>query len=532
MSGGGYISPRQKMINMMYLVLTALLALNVSREVLNAFIKVDEGLQATQANFQTQNDITYASFEAAMKNNPDKTKPYRDNAFKAKDISDKLITHIEDLKDYTVKIGGGWDEDILEEEGRKVPQKKSDLDVGGQVMDLEGKGKELQDMVNSARANFLGLVSNEADRKRVEELITLKADDPPPGEEGAISWAQDNFVHIPLAAYITQLSKLQLDIKNAEGVITNYLFKAIDAADFKFDKLEPKIIAQSSYILLGQEYKADVFLSASSSTQDPDIFVGRVDEEGKLIGEGQKLDSVVAGIGKYVVRPVAEGIVKWGGVIKIKNPQGEVEEYPFQSEFQAAKPSASVSLTKMNVMYIGVDNPVEVSAPGFPKDKVTASLIGSGSLSGGKGKYIGRVNKVGKVKIVVTAETASGDKKRMGEFDFRVKRVPDPVAQIGKKEGGVISREVLRVQGGISAVLIDFDFDVRYTVIRHNITYLPKRGDPKVLTNQKGALFSARAKSILKNCKAGDRIIFDEIFARMPKTKDSRKLNSIFFTVK
>lgn len=528
---GGKQTPRQKMIGMMYLVLTALLALNVSKEVLDAFLLVDEGLKETKANFQTQNEITYAAFESALKNNPEKTGPYRDKALKAKEISEKLIVHIEELKEYTVGLAGGWDEDILEETGRKIPVSKDDLDKGGQVMDVEGKGKVLQDMVNKARADFLALVENEKDRAAVEKLITLRAENPPPDpEEGNISWAQATFVHIPLAAFITQLTKVQVDIKNAEGTITNYLFKAIDAGDFKFDKLEAKVIAPTSYILLGQEYKADVFLSAFSSTQNPEIIIGKLDESGKLIGEGQKLDSVINGVGKYNIKPVSEGINKWGGIIKIKNPQGEVEEYNFQSEFQSAKPSASVSPDKMNVFYIAVDNPITVSAPGFPKDKISAAIT-EGSLSGGKGAYMVRVTKVGKVMVSVLAEEGKGNKRKMGEFEFRVKKVPDPVAEVAKMSGGTVSKEVMGVQPLLAAVLKDFDFDVKYTVTAYNCTYLPKRGDPKIFTDQKGALFSSDVKKVLGELKGGDRIVFEEIFASIPGDKP-RKLNSIMFNIK
>lgn len=526
----GKQTPRQKMIGMMYLVLTALLALNVSKEVLDAFFLVDDGLKETKGNFQTQNDITYAAFEAKLAQNPAKTGPYRDRALKAKDISEKLITYIEEIKDYTVGKAGGYDEDILKEEGRKIPVSKDDLDVGATVMSVEGKGAELQKKVNQARTDFLNLV-DEKDRPAVEKLITLRAIDPPPDpEEGTQTWAQQYFCVIPLAAYITQLTKVQVDIKNAEGVVTNYLFKAIDAGDFKFDKLVAKVIAPTSYVLIGQEYKADVFLSAFSTTQNPDIYIGKLDEAGKLIGEGQKLDSVISGVGKYKVRPVAEGITKWGGIIKIKNPEGAIEEYQFSSEFQAAKPAANVSPDKMNVLYIGVDNPLSVSAPGFPKEKISATIT-EGSLSGGKGAYIAKVSKVGKVTISVIAETDNKGKSKMGDFEFRVKRVPDPVAEVAKQSSGTLDKGVMKVQAGISATLKDFDFDLRFIVTKYNFLYLPKRGDAVVKPDQQGALFPPDIKKVIEEVKAGDRIIIEEIFASMPNDKP-RKLNSVFFTIK
>jgi len=525
---GGKETPRQKMIGMMYLVLTALLALNISKEVLDAFILVDEGLVETRGNFEAKNNAVYATFDSEMGKNPTKTKPYFDKAQAAKKLADELVAEIEAIKVEIVERSGGWDENALEE-GRNIPEAKDDTNIPAQILLLEGKGKVLQDKIIAARKKFIEFIE---ERDKETFKITLNAEDPPPHPElGTQTWTSFYFEHIPLAAVITQMTKVQIDVRNAEADITTYLLSAISATDFKFDKLEAKIIAPTSYILQGQEYKADVFVSAFSSTQDPEIIIGELDEEGKLIGEGTPLDSISGGVGKYSVRGTTEGIIKWGGIIKVSDPTGGVKEYPFSGEYQVAKPSASVSPDKMNVLYIGVDNPLTISAPGFPKEKVTARMVPpNGKFSGSKGKFIANPKKTGTIKIAVVAELDDGSKKTMGEFEFRVKRIPDPVAVVAKMSGGTVARGIMKVQQGIFAELKDFNFDLRFLITKFNMYYIPKRGDTRLIQG-KSSVFSSEVKGIMRQLKPGDKVLFDEVFAKGPDGKN-RKLNGIFFTVK
>lgn len=298
------------------------------------------------------------------------------------------------------------------------------------------KGTELKKKLEDYKVKLIGFVTDNADKKdfqsRFDELINLKDPDPNSKlakDEKKKTWEMATFYHTPVVAALAMLSKIQSDIKTAESQVNNYLLSQINAKDLKFTDVEPKVVAPTSYVLTGQDYKADVFLAAFNKSSDAEIVVG-----------GRTLP-VENGLGKYVDRPSSEGVKKWGGVIKVKDPEDptKVKEYPFEAEYIAAKPAAVVSPTKMNVFYIGPENPVSISVPGVPNNKVVASISGGGGTltknpKGTGADYIVKVTQQGEATISIIADM-DGKKINMGAMKFRVKRVPDPVAKIaGKRE--------------------------------------------------------------------------------------------------
>ncbi len=506
----GKETPRQKMIGMMYLVLTAMLALNVSEEFMNAFKLVNDGLETTASNFAAANKMTYDAFESSMKNDPVKTKPFRDKALQAQKYSEELNAYINEVKKELTEEAGGIDEvtnDIA---------KRSDMEIGVQLMINKKKGSELRAKILETRKKYLDLV-DPSERNNFD--FSLNAVDPAPDKEGVKkTWEAKNFEGVPVTAIVTILSKIQNDNKNAEAEVTKYLLSKINATDFKFDQLEATVVAPTSYVLVGQEYEAQVFISASSSTQNPNIVVG-----GRTI-------PVENGKGKYKVVPSQEGFVKWGGVINVKGPDGAIKPYKFEAEYQAAKPTAVVSADKMNVFYIGVDNPVSISAPGIAKEKLRPSISGDGaSITGSNGKYTVRVSKAGKVMVTVNGEVSKGSIKTLGGMEYRVKRVPDPVAKVGGVASGSLNSSALRAQSGVLAVLEGFDFDLKFNVKSYTAYILRARQDPIRVASNTPA-FTPELKSAMSALNPKDKVIFDDIIAAGPDGTN-RRLNSVVITI-
>jgi len=510
---GGKETPRQKMIGMMYLVLTALLALNVSDQVLNAFKLVNDGLEKTTTNFSQKNEITYSAFESAMKNNAGKTKPYYDKALLAKKYCEELNKHLAGLKKELIEMGGG-----IEEETKDIVDRKN-LDAAAELMLTRGKGPELKKKIQTTRKNLLDLVDPK-DRKTFN--LNLDAQDPPPGGEGGLnqSWESANFEGIPLTAAVTLISKLQNDVMNAESDIASYLLKSIDAADFKFDQLNAVVVAPTSYVLVGQQYEADVFLTASSSTQSPEIIVG-----------GRALP-IEEGKGKYKVVPTSENAaVKWGGFINVKSPDGSVKPYKFEAEYQVAKPTAVVSADKMNVVYIGVPNPISVSAPGVPKDKIKVRAS-QGQLSGSNGKYelfLPAGSNTGTTSISVLGELKPGESKTLGAVEYRIKRIPQPVAKFANITGGSLSSSRIKAERGIFAELENFDFDLKFNVTKFQLIVFKKGQDPRIISGT-GPAFSQDMIDAMSSLSSKDKIIFDDITAKGPDGVPNR-LSAIVITV-
>lgn len=544
---GGKLSPRQRMINMMYLVLTALLALNVSKEIINAFVTVNDSLEVSNKNSTDKNANTYADFEFAMKNDPVKTKPFYDKALATRKLSDAMTKYIDSLKNALVVKA----DDINTTKGEKIPSlmemdNKENYDVPTHLLcgsENDGRGAEASKFkakLIEFKQSLLKNVSPEDQKKfqsRFDELLTTK--DPDPNSEvykrdSKRTWEMANFYHNPVVASVALLTKFQSDVKNAESEVINSLYGNINKTSFKFDALEGRVIAPTSYVLLGQKYSADVFLAAYSSTSNPKILVGDVDTaKVALRGQGTEIP-VSGGMGKYEVTATSEGIKKWGGIITVLDPATNKDKsYAFTAEYVAAKPSTVISADKMNVLYIGVDNPMSISVPGVANDLVTASPSGGGVTlvkdpKLGGGHYIARATTQGECTISVTAKL-DGKGVSMGSMKYRIKRVPDPIAMCANSKGGPINKSVLAAQSAVIPVMEAFDFELFPRIKSFKITVVRRGRDPIEISSESNALSPAMRDAITQS-PLGTKIYFEYIRATLPDGT-TRSLNPLNFVL-
>lgn len=486
---------RQRLIGMMYLVLLALLALNVSNEVLDAFKTVKDGIETTTKTTQSTIDDTMRSFAKAMDNDKEKAQPFFLKAIAAQKSTRELFAYIEQIKELMIAEANGLNEetgDIRKRENTVIPGRIMIDNIAGKAY-----GPELRKKIDSTRAFLLSLVDT-ADLNVVNLVLSTQK---PLGSDVTQTWESSMFEYKPVTAAVTLLSKLQNDVKNSEAEILRYLLRSVYESDFKFDVLEAAVVPNSNFVLVGQPYEADIFVTASSSTQQPEVEVN-----------GQAIP-VEGGKGKYRITPNREGVFSFKGVAKVKAPDGSISEYPFEKSYQVGAPVAVVSAEKMNVLYIGVDNPMSISVPGIPKDKLRVSLS-EGSLVGSAGNYVARVSNPGRVRFNVSGEV-NGQFRQLGSKEFRVRRVPPPLGKFGGITSGSLSAAVAKVQPGVFAELENFDFDLSYTVTRFTITIARRGQDPYVETIAGNAL-SARTKQVLNTVAARDIISIDDIFVRGP----------------
>jgi len=515
----GKETPRQKMIGMMYLVLTALLALNVAAEVLNAFSLIDNSLRKTTANTVIKNDDIYTSFEKAMQENKAKAEKWKKIADEVKLKANELVVYIDTLKYRIVRTVEGPTGDP------NNIQKKDDINVPGQIMITQkengkNRGTILKEKIKGYNEFLDGKVE---DQKKYEELInnfnsSLNTDDITGQEGNKVPWVTANFDQLPMAGVIALMSKMQADIRNAEADMLGYLYKQIDEGSFKFNKLEAVVSSPTNYVLINQPYKAEVFLAACDTTAVPVI---KLDGGSTLPIEGSR--------GIFTGGTGAPGDKSWGGVIEIKSPAtGEILKFPFKSTYTVGQASLVVSPTKMNVFYIGVDNPVDVSVPGVPPGNVTPFINGGGSITRSGNNYIVRVKEVGKVTVGANAKL-EGTVKNMGSKEFRVKKVPDPVAMVGGKRGGAVAKNWLAAQTGVAAVLENFDFDLRFNVVGFNVSCVLKGGFLEDARST-GATFTAQQQQLIRQVTAGKKVFIEDVQAKGPDGT-VRNLGSIAFKV-
>lgn len=527
---GGKQSPRQKMIGMMYLVLTALLALNVSKEIINSFMVIESGLISTNKGIDNKNGILYSQFELALLNDEKKAKPFYDKAMDIRKKSDELVKFIQELKSEIkteTQFGVGYTPEqkkIGDTLSSRLIDKPDDYDtpthymIGEDPANVTGKAAELKKKLNDHHKFLMAQLAPDQQKDLENNLKTLETKEQwNQSEEKNVSWEWYNFYHMPVTAMLANLTRMQVDVKNAEGDVVNELLGSVSKNDFKFDTLAAKVVAPTSYVLSGDKYQANLFVAAFSTTQDPSIWLCDYDSVTKQ--PKGPIDSttvkVSRGIGTYEVAAGSVGLQTWKGLIRVKKPDNTWEAYPFKSEYIVAAPSAAVFLEKMNVFYIGVDNPISISAAGVAPGDLQPSITGGSMRPAGKpGSYIVTVSQGTKATINVGAKL-NGVQKSMGSFEFRVKRVPDPVAYVGSIKGdGQMTKAELNSASGVFARMEGFDFDLSFSVVSFvmsmnvNGVFVEKKGNGPAITPD--------MKSLLAGAKPGNKVFFEQVTVKGP----------------
>jgi len=510
---GGKETARQKMINIMYLVLLAMLALNVSDTILNAFKNINDSLESSRTNVNTSIEQLFTAFQnTKLKEEPARAQPIWEKANQAKAYADELNNYVQKLKQDFNTAGGG----LSEETGDLV--ERGNLDIAQGIMINQREGEKLKAKINETREKLIALLAPE-DRKNVS--FSLEARDAEKNISGKKSWEDINFGEgTPLTAANTVLSKIQADTKNAEAEIVKKLFGNMDKSLVNLDQFAAVAVAPTSYVIQGQPYSAQVFLTASDSKSSPEITVG-----------GGRL-AVKDGKGTYTGSTGSVGVFKWVGTIRVKQTDGQVKEYRTPEQvYQVAKPSATVSPDKMNVIYAGIPNPFSVSAAGFPLESVKAGISG-GTINGSNGKFMVNVgsDQVGKVVNINVSANAGGKTINLGAQQFRVKALPTPKAFIKGKSGGSVDLEWLERSSQIDTELEDFVFDIKYKVIRFSVTFINPRSDAVTIPNSGGS-FAGQVKGALNSIKPGATVIFKDIIAEGPDGRQ-KNLDGITFTAK
>jgi gliding motility-associated protein GldM len=492
----GKETTRQKMINIMYLVLLAMLALNVSETILDAFKTINDSLTASAANVGNSVQQLFSTFEQTrLKESPERAKPVYEKAKQAREVTTDLDNYIRDIKAELSNQSNGYD--LITGDLKQ----RDNLDIGFDVMINKKRATALKQKINDTREKLLTLLGPQ-DSKTVS--FNLNADDPVKRGPSHRNWEELNFGEgVPLTATFTILSRIQADNKNAESEVVKKILGKMDQAVVNLDKFEAVAVAPTSYLIQGQPYTAQVFLTAYDSRATPTVQVG-----------GSPI-SVKDGRGVYNVNTSREGVFNWKGTISVKQTDGTIKTYTTpEQRYIVSRPSAVVSPDKMNVFYIGVDNPVSVSVPGIPSKSIRIGISG-GTLSGSEGKYVARVTTPGTVTVSVSAEIAPGKVQVLSHTQFRAKRIPDPVARFSGRSSGSVPTVALKAQNAIFAMLDNFDFDARFKITRFSLIVANPRETASVQVGSGNTLNDSMTAS-LNSIKPGSRVIFDNIIAVGP----------------
>jgi gliding motility-associated protein GldM len=512
---------RQRMINVMYIVLLALLALQIPKEVTQAFLKIDKGIVQSNTSLDAINEANIKGLEEKGTQGDEDAVKYAELSREVQKLSSTLSSYINGMKEELIDFTGR-DEETGEIANPEEVHRTNSMMLVGITADgkedsdgiYNGKAFELKQKINETRQAMLDLIPkddlDEGIFESIEEALTLTTE-----VEGDDTWEMETFDHMPAAGVLAMLSQIQADAKTSENKIIDELKKLVGLERVEFDQFKAEIVAPSSYVLRGKPFEARLFLAASSS-DNSNI---------EIFANGAKLPIDEKGVATFKGPTGSVGEKTINGYINVKNKKGEVEKFDFEPyKYTVAAPFAVVSPTKMNVFYIGVDNPVEVSAAGASASDLRVSMTG-GTITGSGGNYNVRVTQQGEANVNVSA---AGE--NYGNFEFRVKRIPDPVAKIAGKPGGNITAGEIKVQKGIAAVLEGFDFDAKFNVVSFDMVYAAKRQDLAVARGN-GAAFNGQMIGYLERAKPGDLYYFENVKVRGPDGQ-TRPIPGITFRVR
>lgn len=510
--------PRQIMINLMYLVLTAMLALNVSAEIFNAFKVVNAGLVKSNESLDKTNAALPSQILEFSKKKPEFAK-YAERTGPANDATKEFTDYVDGIIKAMVDATGGYVPDEHSADGKEMRLKGyKNKDVTTRMLVNDKKGDEIEKKIGDLKTKLSNLF-DEADKATYVPKLSLDVDQAWKQSKDKHSWAQYNFQQMPLAAVLPILNKLKNDAKASESTVLNYLMNKIgQTTDLVFDQYQVVSSAKKTYIIQGEKFESDIFLSSYSTAPG----------QGMSVSVNGASVPVQNGIAKYSVGGGSPGIKKYTANVTLVNPvTKKAETYTGQFEYEVGLRSATVSADQMNVFYVGVANPITVSASGISSNKLKVAVSNGRLESKGNGKYEVFVSNIGGTATI----TLSGEGLPASSFPFRIKRIPSPVAYIANSMGGAIGDGTLKVQRAIEPRLENFDFNAKCTIQGFVMRYIARRQDPLIVTNPGGS-FGGEAAGLLAKAKPGDTYAFDNIKAKCPGDIASRTINSISFNVR
>ena len=493
------VSPRQKMINLMYVVLMAMLALNVSTEVLEGFSIVEESLHRTTSNSTAENQALYGDFEAQMKANPQKVRAWFEKATAVKRMSDSLFNFAQQLKEEIVREADGAKGDV-----HNIVNKE-DLEAATRVMLAPGtgKGKALYDAINNFRERILAMVTDTRQQKIISSNLTTQL--PKNAQTMGKNWQEYMFEGMPVAAAVTLLTKLQGDIRYAEGEVLHTLVANIDMKDIRVNKLSAFVIPNAQTVVRGDKFSAQIVMAAVDTTQHPQIYIG-----GRQVNLRDNTYEIVTG---------KTGDFNLTGYITMQNGNGDVIRRDFSQKYTVVDPSATVSADLMNVLYAGFDNPISVSASGIPHDKIHLTMSGGTLTARGTGKYVARPGKVGSPVTFTVTGTVNGRTQTMGSYTFQVRKLPDPKAYLrvgGERHpGGRVAKATLLASPGLAAAIDDGLLNIPFRVNSFETVFADRMGNLRPEPSA-GPDFTEKQRNLMRELRRGQRFYISNVRATGP----------------
>jgi gliding motility-associated protein GldM len=501
------------MINMMYLVLTALLALNVSSEILNAFKTVNKSLENTNSTIDKSTSTIMKSLQDKMSDptTAAKAQIWYPKAASAQKISTEVYNKIQQLKDRILKEANGDPNDPNKR------FKEDNLDIATRIMISKGEGPKLLQMLSDYKKNLLGI--DPAIDSAFKTTLPINLDKPSSKSRSGKTWEGAYFHMVPVVAALTILSKFQMDVKTSENRVVQFCHNKVGEVIVRYDTYAAFAETNSSYVMPGDEMQITAGVGAFSKAAQPTVSIDGQNVPLDIDGAAHRKVNAATSLGKHTVNVN----------VSFTDQEGKLQTISKPIEYTVGQSAASIGLDDMNVLYVGIDNKVSIAASGAGSEQQQVSISGGGGsiTSLGGGHYIARVNSVTDECFI----TVSLNGKIAGKSQFRVRTIPRPVATVGGAESGDnMTVGQFKAQTGVGAYIKDFPLKLSYSVVSFTLTADNAEGDIEEAPCQ-GNLWSPKALSMIKNLTPGRTVTIDAIRAVGPDGR-SQKLPSLVYYIK
>lgn len=526
---------RQKLINMMYLVLIAMIVLNPALEYIDIFTDLTRSLEYSNVRLDQKNERTVATLQTFASLDPEKYQPLYNRVFRAKVIGDCAIEYLEDIKQDLITTAGGWD--------TTYHHLKRNLDATLPTREIY-RTKIAHDMHQQLIETKLALLDilGEPNSTMLDTVLRLD-NELPKSKQAFVKWEKYYFDNVPLGAVVAVITKFENDVRVAESItiknwhdhvqgeggLGNYNFEFVATDTAKLDTIYlAKGVKKQDVFSVGEDGITTITLP-SHKQEDAGNAVIYVYDDNHQVTDSFYFNH---GMGQVTLPTDQIGEFTIKGVVKFRypdQPKPEVqkdnetiaqqkkadEEYPFQVDYKVIDSKPFISQREYNVLYLGINNPLNVFHPEYKQEDYQIN-ISQGKVVNVDKNYYAQVSRKGFATVTLKVPDGNGGYKKVAEETFKVKELPKPSVVLYNKPGGAIPAKLFKMQKGLETITNDMEVEADFRVVEYTVTYVNSSGLGIFKEKVKGSYFTGKSRELIELAQPGDIFIFDDISVKGP----------------
>ena len=554
---------RQRFINVMYLILIAMMLLNVRVEFIEPFTDLNRTLE--RANYRLEQRSTHTVNTLSRLFNIDTTNYQRiyDRIAEAHMISDSAIRVLDTLKTEIIRRTGGYENGHLRNAGKSP--------LATRMMIHESRADSILSLLEFTKEKLIYLFDEP--NQLLLDTVLITEDSLVNANGIFIPWTEYFFDRKPLGATVALFSKFEHDVRIAESIVVNSFYNELENAmkdvisvPDSTGRIDSVLVAPGpridDYIYnINEDAQAQIKMPQLKNNIDQYAVIYQYDEKGAV------MDSFILknGLGEITIKTDRVGEFKIKGVIRMrekdrkkddkkddesakkhdidkfknKERKKDITEYPFEFNYKVVNPQPMISRGTINALYTGLDNKVKVAHPSYPADRYKVTMY-PGKIIKGPDGYYAHVTKPGYATVSLEIKNELGKYVKVASQKFAVKTLPKPRVKLyGKSEGnpniygkggGRVSEKILKLQKGLAADLSELDIEGKFRVVSFDAIYVNGQGDGIFKEEVKGSYFTGKSRTLIDLAKPGDLVIFDNILVKGPDGKNLRA-DALVFTI-